>query len=329
MFSNPFHNRSLIAGLILLVFLALACDISIDPGFDIGGSSNENLQATEIALLQTQIAMEQAQQQQQQPPAEPPPQPEQPAQPEQQPPADSPQPDPPAQPEQQPTPEGPVANAIFGDISFYLDPAVAASANHSSEPATGQDDPWGLPAHDKITISGYTAAPSFHDPRIIIFPIADYIARDEYVAGPRDRLQQLLAARPQDPGDSLPFLPIWNAGPLFDTKFAYLDFQSGAGVRYLTQHGQASWPINNHDMFYTYQGLTSDGLYYVSAILPITHPSLPADGDSAQITDWNAFSENYVIYADDISRQLNTEADSMFTPSIQLLDAMFASLKVK
>jgi hypothetical protein len=326
MFSNALQNRSLLAGLILLVLLALACDISVDPGFDIGGSSNENLQATEIALLQTQIALEQAQQQAS---ADNPPQPEQPAQPEEQPPADNPAPDTPAQPEQTQTPEGPTPNAVFGDISFYLDPAVAASASHSSVPATGQDDPWGLPAHEMITFSGYTASPSFHDPRIIIIPIADYIARDEYVKQPRDRLQQLLATRPQDPGDSLPFLPFWNAGPLFDAQFDYVDFQNGGGIRYLTQHGQATWPINNTDMFYTYQGLTNDGLYYVSAILPAKHPSLPADGDSAQITDWNAFSENFVSYAEDIERQLNSEPDSMFTPSLELLDELFASLKVK
>lgn len=328
MFSNLYKNHALLAGLILLVLIALACDISIDPGFDTGGSSNDNLQATEIAILQTQVAIEQTQQGAQ-PPADNPSQPEQPPQPEQQPPADPPPSEPPSQPEQPPTPEGPVANAVFGDISFYLDPAVAASASHSSIPATGQDDPWGLPVHNKITFSGYTAAPSFHDPRIIIIPIADYIARDEYVKQPRDRLQQLLATRPQDPGDSLPFLPIWNAGPLFDAQFAYVDFQNGAGIRYLTQHGQAEWPINNHDMFYTYQGLTSDGLYYVSAILPIKHPSLPADGDAAQITDWNAFSQNYPTYTDGITQQLNGEPDSMFTPSLKLLDALFASLKVK
>ena len=332
MFPNPLKKHALLAGLILIVLLALACDISVDPGID-SGSSNENLQATEIAILQTQIALEQAQQQQ--PPADNPPQPEQPAdpqqpaQPEQQPPADNPQPDTPAQPEQPPAQEGPVPNAVFGDISFFLDPAVAASATHSSVPATGPDDPWGLPAHDKISFTYYTGSPSYHDPRIIIIPIADYIARNEGAAGPRDRLQQLISTRPQDPGDQLPFLPIWNAGPQFDTKFAYLDFQNGAGIRYITQHGQTEWPINNNDMFYTYQGLTSDGQYYVSAILPIHHPSLPANGDAAGITDWLAFSQNYTTYTADTGHQLNTEPDNMFTPSIKHLDAIFASLKVK
>ena len=66
MFSSLLQKRIFLTVLILPALLALACEVSIDPGFDIGGGSNDNLQATEIALLQTQVALEQIQQQSQQ-----------------------------------------------------------------------------------------------------------------------------------------------------------------------------------------------------------------------------------------------------------------------
>ena len=57
----------------------------------------------------------------------------------------------------------------------------------------------------------------------------------------------------------------------------YLDFKSGTGVRFLTQFNNGMAPVNNHDLIYTFQGLTSDGKYYIAAVLPVTHPDLPAN----------------------------------------------------
>ena len=43
------------------------------------------------------------------------------------------------------------------------------------------------------------------------------------------------------------------------SQVQYLDFKNGTGVRYLTQFDQGILPINNYELVYTYQGLTSDG----------------------------------------------------------------------
>ena len=58
-------------------------------------------------------------------------------------------------------------------------------------------------------------------------------------------------------------------------------FVSGIGVRFLTEYAQYFVPVNNHDLFYTYQGLTNDGQYWISVILPINHPDLPANADNS------------------------------------------------
>ena len=76
----------------------------------------------------------------------------------------------------------------------------------------------------------------------------------------------------------------WNALKFqadYDPKYRraqmrYVGFQSGAGVRYLAQYGQAYAPINNQELFYTFQGLTADGAHCVVAILPVSATFLPA-----------------------------------------------------
>jgi hypothetical protein len=78
-------------------------------------------------------------------------------------------------------------------------------------------------------------------------------------------------------------------------------------------------------MFYTYQGITDDGKYYVSAILPISHPNLP-DADSVTIDD--AFYDNFMNYVVGMEDQLSTEHPDSFFPTLSLLDAMMESLLV-
>ncbi|MEO8354588.1 MAG: hypothetical protein ABI621_01610 [Chloroflexota bacterium] len=38
-----------------------------------------------------------------------------------------------------------------------------------------------------------------------------------------------------------------------------INFQNGRGIRFLTQYAQYPAPINNHELFYHFQGLTNDG----------------------------------------------------------------------
>ena len=44
----------------------------------------------------------------------------------------------------------------------------------------------------------------------------------------------------------------------------YLDFQDGSGIRYLMSYQQEGSENTSKELFYTYQGLTTDGTYYVS-----------------------------------------------------------------
>ena len=39
--------------------------------------------------------------------------------------------------------------------------------------------------------------------------------------------------------------------------------------------------LASHELIYHFEGLTDDGQYYVTVILPITAPGLPEDGNRA------------------------------------------------
>jgi hypothetical protein len=186
-----------------------------------------------------------------------------------------------------------------------------------------------MPSHIHLEFVDYPISPSFHKPQIDLFPVEEYRELSSEASDRIDQLQSLLRRAPERAEQPYPFLPVWNAGQIMAAQYEYLDFQNGQGVRYLTQYGQAAWPINNQDLFYTFQGLTSDGKYYLSAVLPVTHPELPSDGDSFIGEDYESFIDSYTGYLDGVEQELDDAASKSFEPSLSELDAMIETIVVR
>jgi hypothetical protein len=165
---------------------------------------------------------------------------------------------------------------------------------------------------------------AFHVPAIRIYPVAEFKAINENVSVGLDELNSALQNQPLD-GEGLFVSDMFNAGQLFQAQVRYLDFQNGSGARWLSQYGQALYGIGWPNLFYTYQGLTDDGMYYVSIILPVNHPSLPNPDD---LTLDQAFYDNYENYAEETRNDLNNAADASFMPSLVLLDQIVETLFV-
>jgi len=216
-------------------------------------------------------------------------------------------------------------SVTFNETTFIL--TVGGSVEAETIPSNLEAYPyWGLPEHDQFSVISYPVENDIHEPVIHFFPVDIYRAASEEADQMITDLEQLLRERPADLGVDLPFLPAWNAGSLGTAKAAYLDFQSGSGLRYITQYGQNSWPFYNQGMFYTYQGLTADGRFYISAILPLTHKALD-QYDNYQPPD------NFYDIVDQLIRDqitvLNVELGNSFTPAIDELDAMMQSILVE
>lgn len=183
-----------------------------------------------------------------------------------------------------------------------------------------------LPEYTRLTLEDYPLSNHLMMPQIFIYPINDLKAVNEGAGQIVASLQTLLQS-PQEI-QNMPFLPLFNASQVMYLHVQYLDFKSGQGLRYLTEFDQGIVPINNRELIYTYQGLTSDGNYYVAAVLPVNHPSLPAD-ETVTGNEPPEFTNEFPTYLANVVNALNPQADNTFAPDLTQLDAMMSSLEIK
>ncbi len=292
--------------IVLLVLSTIACGITTDddPQEDIA------IQLTTIALQQTQTAVVLP------PTSAPPAQEEVPTQPTL-PPTDIPTPTP---------------DVDFQGISFSFDDSIASGVSPAIIPAQNMGEDFmpmeTYPEHYQFELNGYALSDTFHDPIIRVYPVQTYLDISQQAADNFLILETLLANRNLSTYDGyFPFLPIWNAAMIFHTKTDYVAFQNGDGIRFLTMFGQALYPLDNTNVFYTYQGLTNDGNYYVSAVLPISNPILPDNGDYL-MEDYMAFQDNWDNYLAETLQLLNAQPLASFGPRIDILDQMINSISI-
>nr|BAL52725.1 hypothetical protein HGMM_F03B08C03 [uncultured Chloroflexota bacterium] len=228
----------------------------------------------------------------------------------------------------------PAPNVICNEIALYLPPSLGSS--FSCDKVAAQSEGIDIyPEHTLLTLGGYPLSNTFFQPRVYVFPIAAYQSLSEAVTERLNELQSLLGSEsvPVYTFDAslhnLPFLPIFNAGQVFYAHYQKLPFQNGKGIRYLTLFAQYFAPINNYDLFYTYQGITQDGKYWISVILPVNHPSLPANAENPPGgLSWDQFTNNYGAYITEAVAMLNAQPANSFFPSLQVLDALVTGIQV-
>lgn len=313
--STKLHSKKIfILAMLVLLLSSLACRL------DIGGSDQAqeiSLQQTLVALQMTQTAMEnQVATAVVQPDTETTPLPE----PE------------PTQTPQDTVETGDEPDVSFEGIHFSLDPNIANGTFPVIIPGKNMGDDYmpgdTYPTHFEFTFESYAVGEHFHTPKILVYPVEEYRAISDHAEDTIDNLAEALITRPSGGSMSnLPFLPIWPAAQIFSAQVTYFDFQNGSGVRYLTLFGQGLAPVDNQNLFYTYQGLTEDGRYYLSAVLPVALPTLPDDGAS-EIDDWTAFTENWEDYIAETITWLQMQGSETFTPNLTLLDEMMASFLI-
>lgn len=221
-------------------------------------------------------------------------------------------------------------NFVYQGISMTYDPAIISSIR-TEEIFQQQGEFPGetFPAHVELTLEGYFVRDHKYSAIIRIYPVDAFRAISPEGGREIDALQQILNTKTGGIQDRLPFFPVWAwpGGQTFAVKVAYFDFQNGTGVRYLTAFRGDLFPLDNQDLLYSYQALTADGRFVVSAVLPITYPNLPADGAS-QVDDWETFERNWEAYIEGIAQDLDSQENPSFTPDISVLDAMLRTLQV-
>lgn len=183
-----------------------------------------------------------------------------------------------------------------------------------------------LPEHRLINFFGYKLPEHFHTPVIHFLPVAETAEISQYASINISTLQYLLENPEIDLNEEefLPFLPVFNAAQIFNALPARMETENGSGIRYLALYSQGFVGIDNYNIFYTYQGLSADGKYYIAAILPINSSLLPETISTPE--ELEVLTEDYENYLLDVEEQL--ESGGVFYPSLEALDAMMRSLKI-
>jgi hypothetical protein len=225
----------------------------------------------------------------------------------------------------------------YQNVSFILPTGLATNALAGTVPAvtaTSDGPGWDVaPENIKFQLENYALVNTFHEPNILVFPAQEYAAINESANSSITRLQAILNGAATPAAENLPTIPFFNAGQVFAAQIKIVQFQNGSGVRFLTEYAQYYATANNKDMFYQFQGLTSDGKYYIIALLPASHPllaidenpqtSIPAGGiQFPGFDDENALNAYYPA----VVNLLNTAAPESFNPALGTLDALIQSL---
>jgi hypothetical protein len=213
-----------------------------------------------------------------------------------------------------------LAGSVWPDIGAAQPPSEGAPAwevrpEHVRFTFASQDKP------DYFQVG---MGPSGH-PQILIYPTQTFSRMSEVAGGRIEELRALLEARPPIAENEIPLLPRINAAQVFHVQVKYLDFQNGSGVRFITHYSQDVSPITNQNIFYTFQGLTDDGAYYVAAYFPIAATGL---SNKPGVEDPETFNAQYQDYLAETIGYLNGLTSHELEPDLGLLDNLIQSLVV-
>jgi DNA-binding CsgD family transcriptional regulator len=211
--------------------------------------------------------------------------------------------------------------------SFIFPPGLGDGTEDEIVPQSTGGMVW--PQHIKLTLVDYPLEDSLYRPQILVFPADEYRHMDQCSGAAIQGLEEVLrtgdvSVTVQSPcnfnTDTLPFLPDQKAAQVFHAREKILPFQNGTGLRYITQYSQAHFPaVNNRELFYTFHGLTDDGKYYVSVMLPVHFPALDGLPSSPANAEESASSFK-------VARDLLNQQDAALQPSLESLDALVQSI---
>jgi hypothetical protein len=222
------------------------------------------------------------------------------------------------------------------NVSFTIPLGVASGAQ--SEKVAAVTDPssapsWDLaPEHLAFTLTGYQVSDKQVKPQVFVYPADDFAKVSSNAAEQIQKIKNLTPGSTLTQ-DAMPVVPFFNAAQQIASHMQVIDFKNGRGVRFLTQYAQYPAPINNHDLFYQFQGLTNDGKYYVVAVLPVTSsilaeeekPDSPVPSGGVPLPAGVTPDQ---AYYDSVTKALDAMYEDSFNPSLFQLDALIQSITV-
>jgi hypothetical protein len=231
-------------------------------------------------------------------------------------------------------PTQPLANVSCNEFSFYLDPALGNGYECETVPESSSSDiPMNIfiyPAHTELAIKNYPLAQTQFPPMVWIYPVSRF---KELLPDTLPRLvsdlEMLISSGTLSSRD-MPFLPPIPQAQSFYIHESGISFRGGQGVRFIAEYSEGPTTITNLSIFYTFQGLTDDGKYWVAVTMPISSPILPASADTLpEGYTQESLILNYDHYVEDVKEALELQAPDSFYPTIDSLDSLVRSITLE
>jgi len=239
-------------------------------------------------------------------------------------------------PPQTPVPTQLPPNITCNELSFYLDPSLGSDYECEAVPESSSSvipmDIFIYPAHTELTIYDYPLTQTQAITMIYIYPVERFSELLPDVLPPSVADLNSLITGDALSSRALPFLPPMPLIQVFFSHEAVISFNGGQGVRYITQYNEINNTINNKAIFYTFQGLTEDGMYWVAVTLPISNPILPSNNSFPPPPEGyteETWAQNYDAYVDQVKNELEAQAPDSFFPTLTILDNLVRSISVR
>lgn len=210
---------------------------------------------------------------------------------------------------------------------------VPKMENHPDEPPFMN----GHPEHLRFVFGDRESSNNFRtdEPQLLIFPISRY--RSLFIENELKEfnsiislINSILQEQKVTPEQDIPILPTVEAYQVFHLQERFLEFKGGKGVRFLSMYAQDPPPLTNDRLFYTFQGLTNDGKYYVALYYPVTTLKLPDSLNEIGETIIPVLQEKekYQRYLTKGITILSRLKDGEFKPDLKKIDEIIQSLKI-
>ncbi len=247
------------------------------------------------------------------------------------------------------------AEIEYEGVSFNCDPSLSAEVRAEVLPAAplqSKDDKPDYVAPERVAFTFVgpqdvrRAETFFGPPQINVARLEGFAEahalEPSYAATLNKRageIKSLLSRRPKSFKGEIPFLPYVEGAQDFQTHVRHLNFKNGKGIAFVTHYAVEPTLVTNRALTYIFEGITDDGLYYVSATFPVAAPVLPADFSEAEAVKRGldpafrlsdpAAKKKYTRYVKQTARELETLSPDEYRPDLVRLDKLLSSLNVR
>ena len=147
-------------------------------------------------------------------------------------------------------------------------------------------------ASTSIYISDFLVSGSVIEPQVTFYLLDDLAKTSFSLLDPAMRLSEMISnlqagdITADSLNEEIPFLPFQAEPITIQALPALISCINGTGLRTVTAfQEQIKSNGNESNLYYSWQGLSDDGKYYISAVFPLRSVSL--DGKSVSSVEWN------------------------------------------